>query len=195
MSRWPTFRARSIRFAEDSKKPRPLAARQRPSTCGRCGVASFLGRGWRYLGAAVGDALDRISDPRLQVQMALEEARRRHQLLTEQAAAVLGNERELEIKVGRAMADVERLRTAAGRALVLADRAYRDGDDAQGRGHDETAALFAGQLAGSGAGARMLEIERAGLEETGRQKLLEIRHALGLPERAGPSSVGKELPQ
>ena len=90
-------------------------------------MTSFLVRGWRYLGAAVGDALDRISDPRLQVQMALEETRRRHQLLTEQAAAVLGNERELEIKVGRAMADVERLRTAAGRALVLADRAYRDG--------------------------------------------------------------------
>lgn len=255
-------------------------------------MTSFLVRGWRYLGAAVGDALDRISDPRLQVQMALEEARRRHQLLTEQAAAVLGNERELEIKVGRAMADVERLRTAAGRALVLADRAYRDGDDAKGRGHEETAALFAVQLAGaesaatelaeardqslvaaaaarravdgsahllnarltegvrlttqieaarmqermadtlksldamapggsipsleqirdrvdrrlsiaaakselagSGAGARMLEIERAGLEETGRQKLLEIRQALGLPERASPSSVGKELPQ
>jgi hypothetical protein len=27
----------------------------------------------------------------------------------------------------------------------------------------------------------MLEIERAGLEEIGRQKLLEIREALGLP--------------
>jgi phage shock protein A len=37
------------------------------------------------------------------------------------------------------------------------------------------------ELAGSGTGARMLEIERAGLEEIGRQKLLEIREALGLP--------------
>src|SRR5207253_10989737 len=36
------------------------------------------------------------------------------------------------------------------------------------------------ELAGSGAGARMLEIERAGLEETGRQNVLEIRQALGL---------------
>jgi phage shock protein A len=44
------------------------------------------------------------------------------------------------------------------------------------------------ELAGSGTGARMLEIERAGLEETGRLKLLEIRQALGLPERASPSS-------
>src|SRR5437868_10398823 len=149
MSRWPTFRARSMRFAEDSKKPRPLAATQRPSTFWRCDVTSFLVRGWRYLGAAVGDALDRISDPRLQVQMALEEARRRHQLLTEQAAAVLGNERELEIKVGRAMAEVERLRTAAGRALMLAERAYREGDGKKAGGHEETAGLFAVQLAGA----------------------------------------------
>src|SRR6266550_8291630 len=139
MSRWPTFRARSMRFAVDSKKPRPLAARQRPSTFWRCDVTSFLVRGWRYLGAAVGDALDRISDPRLQVQMALEEARRQHQLLTEQAAAVLGNERELEIKVGRAMAEVERIRGATGRALMLGDRASRAGDETAARAHEETA--------------------------------------------------------
>ena len=248
-------------------------------------MASLIGRGWRYFGALLGAALDQAADPRIQVQMALEEARKQHQLLTEQAAAVLGNERELEIKVGRAMAEVERIRSAAGRALMLADRASREGDEQAARGHDETAGLFAVQLAGaesmaaeladardrssgaaaaarraveqsahvlharmtegarlsteieaarmqermadtlkaldamapagsiptleqirarvdhrvsiaaarselagSGTGARMLEIERAGLEETGRQKLVEIRQALGLPERSGPGS-------
>jgi hypothetical protein len=39
----------------------------------------------------------------------------------------------------------------------------------------------------------MLEIERAGLEESGRQKLLEIRHALGLPERTKPSGASAEV--
>ena len=243
-------------------------------------MSSLIVRGWRYLGAFVGAVFDQAADPRLQVQMALEEARRQHQVLTEQAAAVLGNERELEIKVGRAMAEVERARSAAGRALMLADGAARAGNERAARGHDETAALFAVQLAGAesmaaeltdardraagaaaaarkavdrsvlllhakmtegarlsteieaarmqervaetlnaldamapvgsvptleqirsrvdrrlsiaaakselagaGAGARMLEIERAGLEETGRQKLVEIRRALGLPER------------
>jgi phage shock protein A len=249
-------------------------------------VTSLIARGWRYLEALLGSALDRVADPRLQVQMALEEARRQHQLLTEQAAAVLGNERELEIKVGRAMSEVERLRTATGRALMLADKAARDGDEPIARGYEETAALFAVQLAGaesaaaeladarersagaaaaarravdhsahvlrsrltegsrltteieaarmqeriadtlttldalapsgsvptllqirarvdrrvsiaaarselagSGTGARMIEIERAGLEETGRQKLLEIRQALGLPERTSSTEV------
>lgn len=248
-------------------------------------MTSLIGRGWRYIGALLGSALDHAADPRIQVQMALEEARRQHLLLTEQAAAVLGNERELEIKVGRAMAEVERIRSATGRALMLADRASRAGDEKAARAHEETAALFAVQLAGaesmaaeladardrsagaaaaarravdgsahllharltegsrlnteieaarmqermaatltaldamapsgsiptleqirarvdrrvsiaaarselagSGTGARMLEIERAGLEETGRQKLVEIRQALGLPERASPSS-------
>jgi phage shock protein A len=227
-------------------------------------------------------ALDQVADPRLQVEMAVEEARRQHQLLTEQAAAVLGNERELDIKVARAMAEIVRMRTATGRALMLVDRAHREGDESSAHGHEETASLFAVQLAGaessaaeivdareraaraaaaarraveqsahmlnarltegsrlmteieaakmqermaevlgtldamapsgsvptleqvrarvdrrvslaaarselagSGTGARMLEIERAGLEEIGRQKLLEIRHALGLPAPAG----------
>jgi hypothetical protein len=42
----------------------------------------------------------------------------------------------------------------------------------------------------------MLEIERAGLEETGRQKLIEIRLALGLPERTshGSADLG-QLPE
>jgi phage shock protein A len=248
-------------------------------------MTSLFARGWRYVGALLSSALDQVADPRVQVQMALDEARRQHQLLTEQAAAVLGNERELEIKVGRAMAEVERIRSATGRALMLADRAARAGDESAARSHEETATLFAVQLAGaesmaaeladardrsagaaaaarravdgsahllharltegsrlnteieaarmqermantltaldamapsgsiptldqirarvdrrvsiaaakselagSGTGARMLEIERAGLEETGRQKLLEIRQALGLPERASPSS-------
>jgi phage shock protein A len=248
-------------------------------------VTSLIARSWHYFGALLGSAIDKVADPRLQVQMALEEARRQHQLLTEQAAAVLGNERELEIKVGRAMAEVERIRTAAGRALMLADRAFRDGDETAARSHNETAGLFAVQLsgaesmaseladardrsagaaaaarravdqsaqvlharliegarlsteieaarmqermadtltaldamapsgsfptleqirarvdrqvsiaaarselAGSGTGARMLQIERAGLEETGRQKLVEIRQALGLPERARAAS-------
>jgi phage shock protein A len=249
-------------------------------------VTSVIARSWHYFGALLGSGLERFADPRLQVQMALEQARRQHQLLTEQAAAVLGNERELEIKVGRAMAEVERIRGATGQALMLADRALRVGDESTARTHNETAGLFAVQLAGaesmaseladardrsagaaaaarravdqsaqvlharlvegarlsteieaarmqervadtltaldamapsgsfptleqirarvdrqvsiaaarselagSGTGARMLEIERAGLEEAGRQKLVEIRLSLGLPEPLGAAST------
>jgi len=39
-------------------------------------MTSLIGRGWRYFGALMGSALDQVADPRLQVQMALEEARR-----------------------------------------------------------------------------------------------------------------------
>src|SRR4029077_7677049 len=138
------------------KRLKHLAVARRPFIFRRFDMTSLIARGWRYFGAVLASALDQVADPRLQVQMALEEARRQHQLLTQQAAAVLGNERELEIKVGRAMAEVERIRTATGRALMLADRAARDGDQSAARGHNETAALFAVQLAGAESAAAEL---------------------------------------
>jgi phage shock protein A len=60
--------------------------------------------------------------------------------------------------------------------------------------HRVSIAAARSELAGSGTGIRMLEIERAGLEETGRQKLLEIRQALGLPERASSTSLEPRPP-
>src|SRR5207248_3151890 len=156
MSPWQAFLARSTPCARDSKRHRHSVAERRLSIFWRCDMASLIGRGLRYIGALFAEALDRVADPRVEVQMALEEGRRQHQLLTEQAAAVLGNERELEIKVGRAMVEVERLRTAAGRALVLADRAFRAGDESTARSHEETASLFAVQLAGAESAATEL---------------------------------------
>lgn len=252
-------------------------------------MSTLLTRSGRYLAALVNETLNRLADPRLQVGMAVEESRRRHQLLTEQAGAVLGNQRELEIKVGRALAEMERLRSAARQALVLVDRARRNGDAAAADAHERTAGLLATQLAaaesvaaelaeardragkaaeaarqaversayllqislsdasrllteietarmqervadalagldgaaptgadptlgeirsrvdrrialaaaraelaGSGPAARMLEIERAGLEEAGRQKLDGIRRAVGLPAPVTASNGGVE---
>src|SRR5207248_2216029 len=110
-------------------------------------MSSTWARGRRYLAALIEQASNHHADPRLQVDMAVEEMRRRHQLLTEQAAAVLGNQRELEIKVSRALAEVERLRGSAGRALLMADDARRGGDGNRAQQMEETASLFAVQLA------------------------------------------------
>lgn len=107
----------------------------------------LLTRCWKYLIATASEIVEGRVDSRVQVELAIEEARRRHQLLTAQAASVLGNERELEIKVARAMADVERLRGAAGRALVLANRAALDGRAPEATDHERTAMLFATHLA------------------------------------------------
>ena len=52
-------------------------------------------RAWRYLEAALERRLEQAADPRVQIEQAIEEAKRQHALLTQQAAEVVGNEREL----------------------------------------------------------------------------------------------------
>lgn len=110
-------------------------------------MTTVFTRCWKYLEAILSELIERRVDPRLQVEMALEEARRRHKHLAMQAASVLGNEHELGIKVDRALQEVERLRSAAGRALVLADRAKVDGRAPERANHERTALLFATRLA------------------------------------------------
>ena len=123
-------------------------------------MTTVIERGWRYLAAWLDDRLAQRTDPRVQVTMAIEEARRRHQLLTEQAAAVIGNQRELEARVERGLAEVERLRTAAARALVIADAAAGRGDRDEADRYESTAVLFASRLAAAEASVSELQEAR-----------------------------------
>ena len=69
----------------------------------------ILRRAWRYFGAVLEGKLEELADPRIQIEQAIEESKRQHALLTQQAAAVVGNERELDIRLARTLDDIERL--------------------------------------------------------------------------------------
>src|SRR5881392_386548 len=97
-------------------------------------MGRVLRRAWRYLVAALGGKLDDLADPKVQVEQAIEEAERQHQALTQQAAAVIGNQRQLEMKLARQMDEVERLQASARQALVLADEAKKSGDTEKAAG-------------------------------------------------------------
>jgi phage shock protein A len=107
----------------------------------------FLTRALRYLGALFNAKLDETMDPRVLVEEAIADAQRQHRELAEQAAAVIGNQRELEIKIARVGTEARRLRDSARQALVLADRARSAGDLTKSAEHEQTARLFANQLA------------------------------------------------
>src|SRR5439155_976489 len=100
----------------------------RTTTGGGADMIRSFRRFWRYLTAALEGTLDELLDPRVQIEQAIGEAKRRHALLAEQAAAVLGNERELDIRINRAATEAARLRASARQALVLADRARASGE-------------------------------------------------------------------
>ncbi len=103
-------------------------------------------KAWKYLMAAFGAKIDEKADPKIQIQQAIEEAQRQHQALTQQAAAVIGNQRQLEMKLARQMGEVEKLQGSARQALVLADKARAEGDAAKATEYEQTAQAFANQL-------------------------------------------------
>ena len=109
-------------------------------------MANPLVRGWKYLMALLSGKLDEHADPKIQIQQAIEEAQRSHQQLTQQAAAVIGNQRQLEMKLARQMSEVENLQSSARQALVLADKARAEGDEAKAVKYEQTATTFATQL-------------------------------------------------
>ena len=101
---------------------------------------------WKYMMAAFGAKIDEKADPKVQIQQAIAEAQQQHAALTQQAAAVIGNQRQLEMKLARQMDEVERLQGSARQALVLADSAKAAGDTKKSEEYEQTALTFSNQL-------------------------------------------------
>src|SRR4051812_12865413 len=111
----------------------------------RTSMANPFVRGWKYLMAAFGAKIDEKADPKIQIQQAIEEAQRQHQALSQQAAAVIGNQRQLEMKLARQMSDVEQLQASARQALLLADQSRAAGDETKAQQYEQSAQAFATQ--------------------------------------------------
>jgi phage shock protein A len=109
-------------------------------------MANPFVKGWHYVMALFGAKIDEYADPKVQIQQAIEDAQRQHQALVQQAAAVIGNQRQLEMKLSRQMTEVEKLQGMARQALVLADRARAAGDEAEAQKYEQTAQTLATQL-------------------------------------------------
>jgi phage shock protein A len=93
--------------------------------------------------------VDEKADPKIQITQAIEEAQRQHQALCQQAAQVIGNQRQLEMKLSRQLSDVERLQSQARQALVLADKERAGGNEAKAQEFEQSAQAFANQLVSS----------------------------------------------
>jgi phage shock protein A len=109
-------------------------------------MANGFTKAWRYLMALFSSKVDEYADPKVQIQQAIEEAQRQHQALSQQAAAVIGNQRQLEMKLNRQLGEIEKLQASARQALVLADQARATGDETTAGQREQAATAFATQL-------------------------------------------------
>lgn len=109
-------------------------------------MANPFVKAWRYLMALFGAKVDEYADPKVQIQQAIDEAKVQHQTLVKQAAAVIGNQRQLEMRLSRHMSEVEKWQGMARQGLVLADRARGDGDEDKAQEYEQAAQSAANQL-------------------------------------------------
>ena len=112
---------------------------------------------WRYLTASANAKIDEKADPKIQIAQAIEAEQQRHQALANQAAAVLGNQRQLEMRLNRQMGEVEKLQSSARQALVLADQTRTKGDAAKAAEYEQAAQAFATQLVAAEQGMEDLK--------------------------------------
>src|ERR1700734_1453629 len=90
--------------------------------------------------------IDEHADPKVQNQQAIEEAQRQHQALPPEPAQVIGNQRQLEMRLNRQLADIEKLQVNVRQAVTLADQATAAGDTAKATEYNNAAEAFAAQL-------------------------------------------------
>ena len=66
--------------------------------------------------------------------------------MSQQAAAVIGNQRQLEMQLNRRLADIEKLQANTRQAIQLADKARASGDIQKATEYENAAEAFAAQL-------------------------------------------------
>ncbi|MDO5098760.1 MAG: PspA/IM30 family protein [Corynebacterium sp.] len=103
-------------------------------------------KGWKYLTASVDQAIDENADPKVQINQAVQAAKQQHQEISQQAAAVIGNKNQLEMKLDRLVKEQAGLQEKARQAIQLADKAAAEGDQTKSQEFTSTAEIYATQL-------------------------------------------------
>jgi len=109
-------------------------------------MANIVTRIWKYLQAALTGKFNELADPKVQLEQAIMEAQEQHRRLKEQAANVIANQKQTELKLDRAMEELEKLNANAQQALLMADEARQGGDEAKASDYERTAETIATRL-------------------------------------------------
>ena len=105
-----------------------------------------LKKWWKYLTAKFNKSFDEKADPAVQLEQALREAQDQHRRLKEQAANVIANQKQAEIRLNGKMTELEKLNANARQALIMAADAGKAGDTAKATQYNQAAETIANQL-------------------------------------------------
>src|SRR3954454_9129051 len=101
---------------------------------------------WCYFNASANSKFEERPDPKIQLEQAIIEAQDQHRRLTEQAANVIANQKQTEMRLNRAMGELETTTGRARQALLMADDSRKRGDEVKAKEMERTAEVLATKL-------------------------------------------------
>ena len=149
----PESLATAARLATLARRVAAVGAARGPNAVRSCREGSkvqamfkVFKRWWAYITAKLGSSLEERADPKIQLEQAIAEAQDQQRRLKEQAANVIAHQKQTELRLNRAMVDLEKVNGNARQALLMADEASKTGDQAKTTQYTATAESFANRL-------------------------------------------------
>ncbi|MDQ3538980.1 MAG: PspA/IM30 family protein [Actinomycetota bacterium] len=109
-------------------------------------MGKLLKRLWQYMAAAMTGKFNEAADPKVQLEQAIADAQEQHRRLKEQAANVIANQKQTEMRLSRTLQGLEKVNGSAQQAVLMADEAQRKGDAAKVADYTRAAESFANQM-------------------------------------------------
>lgn len=108
----------------------------------------LMKRWWKYTTAKLSGSFNDRADPKIQLEQAIQEAQEQHRRLKEQAANVIANQKQTEIRLNRAMEEYEKVSGNARQAVMMADDAQKSGNETKLVQYTSAAEAFANRMIG-----------------------------------------------
>lgn len=109
-------------------------------------MLSYLRKRWNYLLAKLNLRHEETADPKVQLEQAISEAKDQHRRLREQAANVVANQKQTEMRINDALEKLEKTNANARQAVLMAEEAAARSDAAKVDQYTSAAQQFADRL-------------------------------------------------
>ena len=106
-------------------------------------MANPFSKGWKYVMASFDQKIDENADPKVQIQQAVEGAKKQHREISEHAAEIIGRKTQLEMQLNRLVKTQQDYQDQTRRALELADASE---DPQKAAEYNRAAEVVASQL-------------------------------------------------
>ena len=103
-------------------------------------------RWWKYLTAKLTGSFNQRADPKVQLEQALLESQNQHRVLTEQAANVIAQQKQTELRLNRKLDELGKTSGQARQAVLMADEAAKRGDALKATEYTRAAEAIATKL-------------------------------------------------